>query len=327
LLLLPKQNVGLFLSFITEDNRIREKVEDAFFDRYFPPSPHERPGSRTPKPVCSPLNTAAHTMDTAQSLGHRKDSEPVHAAQGRAARKWQSDVSGLGPDALQLEPIATDLYREVMHGRLEVSFRRDSSGNATHMFLSMLPFMPTERAPLHERGSFWFPLLGAAVLFFLGTLASNYYRWREVRAMPAAERHAVWVGSGAAAWAFATLAVIGGIVAATRLDGLFEHIPASLTVALVMPLIFVGLSAWLIVVTFNVWRSRFWTLGRRIGYTLTALASVIFCLFSGSGICWAGTTDDTVICCQLPCPSTAEGPFGELCRPLMPSRYFARAAT
>jgi len=69
------------------------------------------------------------------------------------------------------------------------------------------------------------------------------------------------------------------VVAATGLDGLFEHIPASLSVALVMPLIFVGLTGWLIVVTWNVWRSRFWTVGRRIGYTLTALASVIFCLF------------------------------------------------
>ncbi|MFL6604920.1 MAG: serine hydrolase [Steroidobacteraceae bacterium] len=280
MLLLPQQNVGLFLSFITEDNRIREKVENAFFDRYFPPSPAR--ATRLPDAAARALATkySGTYQWTRRNHSHIEKIlnlfAPIKVA---PLENGNLVLSGLGPDALQFEPIDTDLYREVMHGRIKVSFRRDSAGNATHMFFSILPFMPTERAPLHEQGSFWFPLLAAASLFFLGALASTYYRWREVRAMSATERRAMWIGSGVAAWGFATLAVIGGVVAVTGLDGLFEHIPASLTVALVMPLIFVGLSAWLIVVTWNVWRSRFWTLGRRIGYTLTALGSVIFCLF------------------------------------------------
>src|SRR5260370_8119516 len=97
--------------------------------------------------------------------------------------------------------------------------------------------------------------------------------------MPAVERRAVWAGCAVAAWAIATVAALGGVVAATGLDGLFEHIPTSLTVALAMPLIFVGLSARLIVVTVRVWRGPLWTVGRRVGYTLTALANFIFCLF------------------------------------------------
>jgi CubicO group peptidase (beta-lactamase class C family) len=280
MLLLPQQNVGLFLSFITEDNRVRGKVEDAFFDRYFPPSP-----ARTARLPDTEARVLAAKYSGTYQWTRRNHSDiekvlnlftPLKVA---ALENGNLVLSGLGQDALQFEPIATDLYREVMHGRIKVSFRRDASGNATHMLFNILPFMPTERAPLHEQGSLWFTLLGAAALVFLGTLASAYYRWREARAMPTVERRAVWIGSGVAAWAFATLAVIGGVVAATGLDGLFEHIPASLSVALVMPLIFVGLTGWLIVVTCNVWRSRFWTVGRRIGYTLTALASVIFCLF------------------------------------------------
>ncbi len=36
LLLVPSRGVGLFLSFYTADNRVRDLVTDAFFDRYFP---------------------------------------------------------------------------------------------------------------------------------------------------------------------------------------------------------------------------------------------------------------------------------------------------
>ncbi len=147
------------------------------------------------------------------------------------------------------------------------------------MFFSMFPFMPTERVPLHEQGALWFTLLAAVFLVFLGTLASTYYRWREIRGMPAGQRRALWTGFGVAAWAFATLAALGGVVAAAGLDALVEHIPTSLTVALVMPLIFVALTICLIAVTFRVWRARFWTIGRRVGFSLTAVASVVLCLY------------------------------------------------
>lgn len=280
LLLLPKQNVGLFLSFITQDSRIREKIEVAFFERYFPPS--DAHASRLPDAQARAL-AEKYSGSYQWTRRNHSDIEKVlnlfSTLKIGALENGNLVLSGLGPDALQLEPIASDLYREVLHGRLKVSFRLDSSGHATHMFFSMLPFMPTERVPLYEQGALWFTLLGAAVLVFLGTLASAYYRWREIRAMPAVERHAVWIGCGVAGWAIATLAVIGGVVAITGPDNLFERIPASLTVALLMPLIFVGLSAGLIAVTLNVWRGRYWSTGRRVGYSLTALAAVIFCLY------------------------------------------------
>jgi CubicO group peptidase (beta-lactamase class C family) len=280
LLLLPKQNVGLFLSFITEDNRVREKIEEAFFDRYFPLE-----AAQVPRLPDAEARILAEKYSGSYHWTRRNHSHIEKMLNLFTILKVASlengnlVLSGLGPDVLQVEPIAKDMYRDVLHGTIKVSFRLDPSGGPTHMFFSMLPFMPTERAPVYEQGVLWFTLLGAACLVFLGTLASTYYRWREIRTMPALERRAVWTGCGVAAWAVATVAALGAVVAATGLNGLFEHIPTSLTVALVMPLIFVGLSAWLIVVTVRVWRGRFWTIGRRIAYTSTALASVIFCLF------------------------------------------------
>jgi hypothetical protein len=46
-----------------------------------------------------------------------------------------------------------------------------------------------------------------------------------------------------------------------------------------MPLVFVALSIYLVAVTFGVWRRRFWTVGRRIGYSVMTLAATLLCIF------------------------------------------------
>jgi CubicO group peptidase (beta-lactamase class C family) len=279
MLLLPKQNVGIFVSFNTEDNRVRDKVLQAFFNRYFPRT--------TPLPK---------RLDDAEARGLAE----IYAGSYQWTRRNHSDidklanlfsglsvaplengnlvVGGLGADPLQFEPIATDLYREV-HDEMQISFRSGSGGNVTHMFVSILPFMPTERTPWYETKALWFTLLGASVLVFLGALAGTYYRWREIKLMPVAEKRAIWIGAAVAAWAVLTWVVIGVVVAAAGVDQVIETIPASLSAALLMPLAFVVLTVLSVIVTFKVWRDGFWTLGRRAGYTLIAIAAVIFCVF------------------------------------------------
>src|SRR6202453_3510646 len=61
MLLLPKDNVGLFLSFITPDNRVRERIEQAFFDRYFRARRLSRSDSPMQRQSSSPRSTPAPT--------------------------------------------------------------------------------------------------------------------------------------------------------------------------------------------------------------------------------------------------------------------------
>jgi CubicO group peptidase (beta-lactamase class C family) len=280
MLLFPKQNVGLFLSFITQDNRIRERVEEAFFARYFPPAA-ARPG-RIPDVEARAL-AGRYSGSYQWTRRNHSDIEKLFnlfsSLNVAPLPSGNLIVSGLAPDPLQFEPIANELYREVLHGDLKISFRTDASGHPTHLFLSEFPFMPTERTPWYEQSSTWYALLAAVFLVFLGTLVSTYYRLREIRAMVIPQRRAIWIASGVAGWAWATVLVLGGVVLATGFDNLFERIPSSLSVALVMPLVLVGLSVWLAAVTWQVWRGRFWSASRRIGYSLTALAALVLCLF------------------------------------------------
>jgi hypothetical protein len=46
-----------------------------------------------------------------------------------------------------------------------------------------------------------------------------------------------------------------------------------------MPLVFVVLTIYLIVITLGAWRHRFWTGGRRIGYSVMAVAAILLCIF------------------------------------------------
>jgi hypothetical protein len=143
----------------------------------------------------------------------------------------------------------------------------------------MLPFMPTERAPWYDQALVWLTALGVIFLASLGALASTYYRRREIRTMPPAERRAIRAAALTAFWAIATFAVLGGVLAVTGIDGLLERVPTALRVGLVMPLVFVALTIYLLVITFGAWRHRFWTLGRRIGYSGMALAAILLCAF------------------------------------------------
>jgi CubicO group peptidase (beta-lactamase class C family) len=280
MLLLPKDNVGLFVSFFTPDNRVRERVEQAFFDRYFPretSQPQRLPDAEAVKLAANYSGayqwTRRNHSDIEKVLNLSSGLKVAALANGNLV------VSGLGQDPLQFEPIGTDLYREVLQQNMQIAFRADANGHVTHMFFNMFPFMPTERAPWYDQAAVWFTALGAIFLICLGALASTYYRWREVRIMPIPEKRAIWTGALTAFWAIATFAVLGGVLAVTGVDGLLDRIPTALKAGLIMPLVFVALTLYLITVTFGVWHRRFWTFGRRLGYSLMALASILLCIF------------------------------------------------
>lgn len=280
MVLLPKQNVGLFLSFIGVDRQIREEIEDAFFARYFPDTrarPPRLPDSQARQLLWRYTGTYEWTRRNFSDID--KLLSLFQQVRVSGLPNGNLLVSGLAQEPLQFEPIADDLYREVLRGELKIAFRTDSRMRAPNIFLDGYPFMPTERVPWYEESFTWFSALGVVFLVFLGVLASTYYRWREIRAMEPRQQLAIWSAVTVAAWAFATMIVLGSVIAIAGEDTLIGEIPIALTVGLALPVIFAVLTAWQIMVTGRVWLSGFWTLGRRVGYSVTALAALILNLF------------------------------------------------
>jgi hypothetical protein len=56
-------------------------------------------------------------------------------------------------------------------------------------------------------------------------------------------------------------------------------IPSLLKIALIFPLISAGLTAVALILTYFVWKNKYWTVCGRTQYTLIMLASVVFLFF------------------------------------------------
>ncbi len=147
------------------------------------------------------------------------------------------------------------------------------------MFFDFLPFMPTERVSWYEKSGMWFTALGLVMIAFLGQLARAYYCRSAIKASSPPERRAERLATVTAGWSLLTFAALGAAVGIAGFDAVMSYIPTSVKVALVTPLIFVLLTALLIVAAVNAWRSSYWTKGRRVVFSLVALAALVLSLF------------------------------------------------
>jgi CubicO group peptidase (beta-lactamase class C family) len=281
LLLIPARQIGLFVSFYTTDNRVRERVVDAFFDRYFPAPPEAKTDAKIDATtVIGPEVVAAAQRYTGSYEFTRRNHSKLDKLLSFTTQMSVSAlpdgnlvVSGaLGPEPWQFRPVGENLYLQI-GGKTHLAFRSDAQGHPTHMFLDFLPFMPMERTPWYERTGFWYVALGLAFLTFVAAVIRAGFRRREIKALPVAPRRAERLALATAAWALATVAVFGAVLSVHG-EGLSSGIPTSFKLALTMPVIFVVLAAVLVIATFRAWRDR-----RSIFLSLVALAAVVFSLW------------------------------------------------
>ena len=279
LLLVPSRQVGLFTSFFTEDNRVRERVTEAFFDRYFP----DGDASTKTIAVAGAVEAAQRYAGTYQFT--RRNFSKIDKLFGLISQLSVAPlpngnlvVAGLGPDPWQFRPVVMNLYSQI-GGKARIAFRTDSDGRSTHLFFDFLPFMPTERVAWYERSGIWYTALGAALLIFIGQLARAFYRRSEIKAAPVPQRRAEWLASGVAGWAVLTFVGLAAAVGIAGIDAVISHIPLSVKLALIMPVVFVALTAILLMVTIRAWRAHFWTTGRRVVFSLVAFAATVLSVF------------------------------------------------
>jgi len=279
MLLVPSRGVGLFLSFFTDDNRVRDLITEAFFDRYFP----EEGADAKPAKVSGAVAAAARGAGSYQwtRRNYSKLEKLLNLfSQITVAPLPDGNliVAGLWREPRQFRPVGQNLWRQI-GGKAQLAFRTDASGDTSHMFLDFLPFMPTERVPWYERSGFWYTALGLVLVAFLGQLARAYYCRSAIKAATVLERRAEWLATGTAGWALLTFIGIGAAVAIPGFDAVFSYIPTSVKVALVMPLVFVLLTVLLIIASVNAWRFAYWTTGRRVVFSLVAVAATVLSLF------------------------------------------------
>ena len=271
--LMPETGIGLFASVNTggEGARTSVELERAFFKHYFPA---ELP---VVKPPADAAKRNARYAGSYRSLRHSYTKfEKVFAAFGGG------DVTAMPDGTLMMGDIFGNPARWVEVGdgvfRMQNSdafaaFKGDDSGRATHV-VGLFPPIVAERIAWYESGKLHGFIVGIAVLLFITILVSAIRQRRADRELAQLR------------WARPTLALSGalllaflvaiGLILAGGFEGLIYKIPPSLYVALTFPLLAIPLAllaAWFAV---SLWRSRTWTFGARLHYSLAAVAVLSF---------------------------------------------------
>jgi CubicO group peptidase (beta-lactamase class C family) len=279
LYIVPDAQVGIFASYIGNGGgRAREGLMRGFFDRYFP--------AKATTPVASAdFSDAAKKYVGAYRFARHSSSKfeklLLLASPGIDVSYLAKDkrllITGLGEKPAQYEPIGNGIFQEVV-GHRRIAFSGDTAGQFRHLSIEDLPFMGTERVPLHESPKLWYTLLGLSTLIFLSVLITAYFRRKENSALPREQKRAALLSTLTAAWFFFTFIVIA-LVLVLNANTLFSHVPGSLKAALVLPIVFVLITLVLLVALVQAWRGGYWTIGRRIRFTFVALAAVSICIF------------------------------------------------
>ncbi|MGO4346447.1 serine hydrolase domain-containing protein [Paenibacillus sp. MCAF9] len=277
LYLVPDKQIGIFVSYNGGDGSLAaDGLAKAFLDRYFPAEEVSLP------PVSAELNDAVQKYAGSYQFTRRNhtDIDKFYSFMSKisVAAAGNRLLIGSGAEQQVFEPIGPDVFQQV-GGEGRIGFRTDESGKVTHLLLDFLPTMPLERASLLDQTSFWFPLLGISVFLFITVILGFLNRRREISAMPKEQKWASRLSAATAVWALTT--IVATLVVVMNMDMLtrLSRITQSLNLYLFMPILLVGFTLAMIVMSVLAWKNSYWTVLRRVHYSLIMLAAVALSLF------------------------------------------------
>ncbi|MBH5317853.1 beta-lactamase family protein [Paenibacillus sp. GSMTC-2017] len=277
LYLVPDQQLGIFVSYSGGDGGTAAAgLSKAFFDRYYPVEP-DKLLSATPE-LENDLQKYAGSYQFSRRNHSDIDKFFSFMAQLSVGVTNNRLTIGSGAEQQVYAPRGNDIFQEV-GGTSQIGFRTNSSGKVTHMLLDIIPSMPLERTPLFNQTNFWFLLLGISTVLFITVLTGYVYHRREIKIMPKSHKWAVRLSVATAVWAIATLIATFVIVLNMDLLDRLSKITTQLNVYLFMPLILVGLTIVMSITSIVVWKNNYWTLMKRVHYSLVTVSAIVMSLF------------------------------------------------
>lgn len=274
--LLPEAKLGLFVSVNSggEAASTATRLQTAFFEHYFP--------AELPKvsPPADADNRNERYAGTYRVLRHSYTKfEKVFSIAGDNSVVAMPDGTLLMNDptdkAARWIEVGEGVFRQA-NADVFVAFKDIRDGRAQAL---VGPFSPIASARIawYETGSLHEWIIGACVLIFIATIIGALRHWRVDR-----------LQSDGLRWARPTLAlaclmllgflcavlfVLGGGIATLIYD-----VPSSLRVALTFPLLALVPAGGSLFFTFKAWSSSTWQVRRRLSYTFTTFAVVLFLL-------------------------------------------------
>jgi CubicO group peptidase (beta-lactamase class C family) len=287
LLLLPEQNLGVFVVYTNEDvgglTTQHFGFQRAFFDHYYPATEVE--------PIQPPADFAARAS---QFVGSYKSTRSAYTTFEKIGNIMSPPIEisdpgdgtlllairGIEMRLVEVEP----LYFRQVDGPFSIVFREDNRGRITHMFADVSPQEDYEKLNWYETTGFNMALFLGCVLVFLSMMPVALVRAirnrrlsDDQKAAPRGARMANWIIVGISV--LNLLFVVGTVM---MLSGLgFPRFGVTLTNRIVLGLGVLSalLTVGALVYAALAWRDRYWGVAFRIYYTLVAIAAVAFVWF------------------------------------------------
>lgn len=287
LLLLPDQNLGVFVVYNSKDSGEltlqHSGFQRAFFEHYYP------------APVVEPIQPPADFAERAgQFVGlyrlassHATTPEKVIGLFGALEISDPGDgtllvpIEGLGLRFVEVEP----LYFRQVDGPFAVVFREDDRGRITYMFTDLMPQYALVKLGWYETPGFNMALALGSVLIFLSMIPVAVIRFIRNRRL-GGDRRPASGGARVAGWIILGICLLNllflvGIALWFRPERPSELHGLSLTIEVVLGLgvLAAVLTIGALVYTALAWKSRYWGIAGRAYYTLVTIAAVAFVWF------------------------------------------------
>jgi len=284
LALLPQHNLGFFVSYngVTGSLAYMNTLR-AFMDHYFP------------TPITTPPTPPADALAQAQQVaGSYTSARSNQSSSEKVANLFQminvqptaagEIIVSMGTPAqltAHYVAIAPLVYTPVdvppsIFG--DVVFRADEQGNITHLFQENNPTTAYLKAPWYAATPFNLLLLGLCFVLFLvtliGGLVALWIRWRYHEPRTWLAQVAAWSAGLLSLGSVLFLLLFGGTV--SNLENVVFGLPAWFDYLLVLPWAMVVLAVIMLLLTPVVWARRYWSLPRRLHYTLLLVGGGAF---------------------------------------------------
>lgn len=279
LVLLPEENLGLFVSFnIENDGGAQVQFIKSFFDRYYPSDPL----------IIEPEKDVQHNTERfTGSYASTRSAMTTIEKIGQIISNMIFDVSktsnGIMFDTKRFVEVEFLVFREENGGQILI-FQEDNSGRITHMFSSAAPHGAFIKMEWYETPVFHYILLGITIFIFLVTLIVRPLmivtkRKEEMNSIKQSSAYRViWYLSLLNIF-FITGLVIGIINLNENILNFPNEIPAFFLFLLVLPLLAFILTIAASGFTILAWKKSCWNLTWRLYYTIVTLASAAFIWF------------------------------------------------
>jgi len=277
LYLAPAEQVGLFVSYNGgQGTEAAESLAQAFFDRYYPSPDNETPvdASVTAESI---RKYAGSYQFTRRNFSHI-DKFFNFFMQINVSASDNKLSLGSGSEQELYVADGPNLFRQV-GGSEQIGFRTNDSGKITYMLLSSFPDMPLEPTPFLDRNTVWFVVLGFSGLMFIASLLEFVFRRRRIKEMPVPQKRILALSAVTSGWALASVLTIFAIILSMDTMKKLSGISTSLSLSLILPIVTVGLTLALLVSGVWVWKNNYWSIAKRVHYSLVASSAAAVSFF------------------------------------------------